>query len=181
MATQLYCVISSTACLSMSEWKDLASIVGTIVAVPGVLFAAYKTLREVRSSREQRERELRLKRTEFTLAQHRRLFDDPALLSVMRVLDEDNVSLSDVSMWEPKRKFLTFFEELILLVNSGYIKRETALYMFGYYAKCAHRSKNFLVGIDYSPEYWSLFMAFAEEAEQYLASYASKDIATLEL
>ena len=172
----------------MSDWKDAATIAGTLVGVPGVLFAAYKTWREVQRSHEQRqseleqrEREHQLKRAEFTLAQHRRLFDDPALSSVMRILDEDEAGLMDVAMWEPKRKFLTFFEELILLINSGYVAKETALYMFGYYATRAHRGENFRVGIDYRPEYWNLFMAFAEEAEQYLASPTAKNVTALRL
>jgi hypothetical protein len=188
MTTVLHCVTTSSACLSMSDWKDLASILGTLVAVPGVLFAAYKTWREVQRSREQRaseleqrEREHQLRRAEFTLSQHRRLFDDPALSSVMKILDGDNPDLREVSMWEPKRKFLTFFEELILLVNSGYIAKETALYMFGYYATCAHKGVNFRVGIDYLPKYWSLFMGFAEEAEQYLDSPVAKDVRALRL
>ena len=181
--------------MTLTEIKDLAAIVGTAVAVPGVLFAAIKAWQEIkrireqreseieqrRKSNEQRETELERKRIEFTLAQHRRLFDDKALCSVLEKLDGDQEGLRDPSIIEAKRKFLTFFEEMILLRNSGYISNEVALYMFGYYAVCAHRGKNFQCGIAYKIEYWSLFMEFAEEADLYLASPKSKSLGKLRL
>ena len=181
--------------MSLSEWKDVAAILGTVVAVPGVLFSVYKAWQEVVRIGEQRqaeidqrdrtgkqrERELELKRVEFTLAQHRRLFDDKSLCSVLQCLDGDQLSLRDPQIIESKRKFLTFFEEMILLRNSGYISDDIALYMFGYYAKCAHRGENFRFGIAYKPEYWNLFMSFAEEAEHYLASPKAKDSKLLRL
>jgi hypothetical protein len=188
MTTTLYCLTASSYCLSLADWKDLASIVGTVIAVPGILFAAYKTWREVQrfneqrhSELEQRAREHQLKRLEFTLSQHRRLFDDPVLASVLRVLDGDNPALRNTEMWDSKRKFLTFFEEIVLLVNSGYIAKDVALYMFGYYADCAHKGENFRYGINYVPEYWNLFSGFAEEAAKYLASPQAKDASGLRL
>ncbi len=142
----------------MSDWKDLVSIIGTLVVVPGILFAAYKAWREVQRFREQRiseleqrAREHQLKRVEFTLTQHRRLFDDPVLSSVLRILDGDHPDLREPAMWDPKRKFLTFFEEIVLLINSGYMSKDVAIYMFGYYADCAHKGENFRHGITMSP------------------------------
>jgi hypothetical protein len=189
MATStLYCLTSSALCLSLTDWKDVASIVGTVVAVPSVVFAAYKTWREFQRSREQRlaeleqlQREHELKRVEFTLTQHRRLFDDPILYGVLRILDGDPVALREHEMWNPKRKFLTFFEEIVLLVNSGYIKRDVALYMFGYYAVAAHSGANFRHGISYTPESWYLFMGFAEESTKYLLSPEAKTVKDLRL
>ena len=188
MTTVLYCVTSSSYCLSIGEWKDVTAIVGTLVAVPGILFAAYKTWREVQRSQEQRladfeqrERAQELKRVEFTLIQHRRLFDDPTLFSVLRILDGDPVELRDEEMWNRKRKFLTFFEEMVLLVNSGYIAKDVALYMFGYYAACAHRGENFRYGISYTLESWNLFMGFAEEAALYMVSEKARTVKNLRL
>jgi len=188
MTTSLYCLFTNSLCLPLSDWKDIASILGTLVAVPSVLFAAYKTWQEVKRSREQRKSELeqrqrehQLKRIEFTLAQHRRLFDDPTLYSILQRLDGDPPILAEVEMWDAKRKFLTFFEEIVLLVNSGYIAKDVALYMFGYYACCAHNGNNFRIGIDYQPEYWTLFMAFAEEAEQYLKGPVSMTVKNIRL
>ena len=71
---------------------------------------------------------------------------------------------------DAKRKFLTFIEEIALLVNSELLKPDVAYYMFGYYAVKAHRGSNFHFDVNYSPAYWGLFMSFAERAERYLAS-----------
>jgi hypothetical protein len=186
--------------MTLSDWKDIASIIGTAVAVPGVLFAAYKTLREVerikeqrqqeddkrrreaeqsqrqrQAELEQRQREHQLRRTEFTLAQHRRLFDDEDLRLVLKYIDGDQAPLATADLRQAKRKFLTFFEELVLLRNSGYVSQSVALYMFGYYAYAAHRGENFKTGIGYHREHWGLFMSFAEEAEAYLASKQTPD------
>ena len=184
--TTLHCLAG--LCLSLGDWKEIASALGTLVAIPGVLFAAYKALQEIKRSRDQKASELeqrrlehQLKRVEFTLSQHRRLFDDSTLSSVLRILDGDSVKLRDPNMWEPKRKFLTFFEEIALLIKSGYITKEVAYYMFGYYAVCAHRGVNFKYGIAYEPEYWNLFMQFAEDAEKFLCTPAAKDVSSIRL
>ena len=186
--------------MTLTDWKELASIVGTLVAVPGVLFAAYKTWREVQRINEQRDQEERkraweaeqsriqrqaeleqrqkehqLRRTEFTLAQHRRLFDDADLRMVLRYIDGDQSQLAEKEIIQAKRKFLTFFEELVLLRNSGYVSQPVALYMFGYYAYAAHNGPNFRVGIGYHREHWGLFMSFAEEAAEFLAKKEPPD------
>lgn len=206
MASGEYCVALTALCMTLSDWKDAASIVGTIVAVPGVLFAAYKTWREVQrigeqrsldsekrtheverarvqreAELEQRTQEHQLRRSEFTLAQHRRLFDDPDLKLVLRYLDGDQAELATAGLVQAKRKFLTFFEELILLRNSGYISPEVALYMFGYYALAAHVGSNFMWGINYDATNWSLFMGFAEEARKFLAADTPPDNSKLRL
>lgn len=181
-----YCIFS--LCMNTSEWKDVLSIVGVVLGVPGLIFAAVKTLREVRrlteqraAETEQRSREHQLKRAEFTLAKHRRLFDDPVLYSVLQVLDGDQDGLRPIEMSNPKRKFLTFFEELVLLIDSGFISKDVALYMFGYYAVWAHRGKYFQHGIAYAVENWGLFMRFAEEAEAYLDSPVARTVTELHL
>lgn len=151
--------------MTLIEWKDLATIIGTAVSIPVAGFAVFKGFDELRKNREQRDRDLKLKRVEFTLAQHRRLFDDPVLYSVMRFLDGDHPQLAINEMWDPKRKFLTFMEELCLLVNDGLVDRDIAHYMFGYYAATAYDGKNFREGIEWKPEFWGLFFAFAEETK----------------
>jgi hypothetical protein len=52
-----YCLLWSSACLSIEEWKGIAVIIATYVALPGALFAAFKTFVEIRRLREERARE----------------------------------------------------------------------------------------------------------------------------
>lgn len=55
MAATEYCAFS--VCATMSDWKDVATIVVTILALPGVYFAAVKTWQEVRNLRLERAHE----------------------------------------------------------------------------------------------------------------------------
>ena len=127
----------------------------------------WKIIVELRRLTEDRQISASLKRTEFFLNQHRRLFDDPILYEVLCLLDTDDESLKDEIMWDKKRKLLTFFEEIALLVRSGQIHEEVAFYMFGYYAGRARKGQNFCVGIDLAPEHWGLFYWFVEESTNY--------------
>jgi hypothetical protein len=65
-----------------------------------------------------------------------------------------------------KRDFLGFFQELALLVNSGFMPKEIAHYMFAYYARLCWHSDGFWDGINkYSP-HWALFRDFAKEMDE---------------
>jgi len=176
MNTPTYCLLNyASVCYSISDWNSIAVIFATYTAVPGILFAAYKTWSEIKKNRQeheaenqQRDREHLLKRIEFTLEQHRRLFDDPVLFRVLSLIDSDDLILAEMTMWDPKRKLLTFFEEIALLVNSKQINDNVAYYMFGYYAQCARDGENFQAGIDLDEKYWGLFFNFTKKAENYL-------------
>lgn len=172
-----YCIFYSSTCLPVSDWSDVVVAVAAAIAIPGALVTAYRTLQEMQRGHEQKDREHQLKRTEFTLAQHRRLFDDPELSSILRLIDGDGKELAGQDMWDAKRKFLTFFEEIALLVNSGDIDKRVAFYMFGYYARIALEGKNFKVGIDPDRRYWGLLYSFVEE---YMAYFESAEAATPE-
>lgn len=160
--------------MPISDWKDISSIFASIFTALGILFAVIKTIQELKRFREQRALEiegktadLRQKRTEFFIDQHRRLFDDKDLNSVLCLLDSDDQKMTEEPMLEPKRKFLAFFEEIALLIRSEYLDREVALYMFGYYALCAKNGKNFWFGIDNDRKYWGLFYELADNYEIY--------------
>ena len=166
--------------------QQAVTMAGTIIGVPGALFAAYKTYIELKRTREQRvidieqrAQEAQRRRAEFTLAQHRRLFDDPVLFSVLKKLDDNHPDLATDGMWDAKRKFLTFFEELYLLIQSGLVDRNTAFYVFAYYAVFAKTCSNFNVRIEYRPEYWGLYLLFADEAEKYLQEFSSDSLERL--
>jgi hypothetical protein len=163
--------------MPMTDWKEFVTTVATFVGVPGLLLAAYKGWRELQRLNEQSGEELRrreradqLQRAEFTLTQLRRLFEDQDLLDMLPLLDVDDPKLADFAMLNAKRKFMTFCEEVALLINSGLLSAETAHYMFGYYAVSAHKGSNFRSGLAYTPEHWALFMKFAADAERFAAS-----------
>ena len=142
-----------------------------------MLLAAYKGWFELKKLNVQRAEELdrqsraeQLRRAEFTLAQLRRLFEDRDLLEMLPLLDVDDSRLAEFGMLNAKRKFMTFCEEIALLVNSGFLSAETAYYMFGYYATRANKGQNFRSGLSYTAEHWALFIKFALDAEKYSLS-----------
>jgi hypothetical protein len=170
----LFCVPSTNFCFLASEWGSLAQVLTSILTLVVGIVGLYKVYQELRRLREQRAKEVAdretaasLKRTEFFLTQHRRLFDDADLSKVLSMVDADSDELIEEDMWNKKRKFLTFFEEIALLIDSGQIGSEASYYMFGHYAQCAREGRNFRVGLDMSPAHWNLFFKFAEASARY--------------
>lgn len=170
----------------MSEWAVYWQAIAAVAAIAFGLIGLYKIYQELRRLNEQRKNELvqhvreiedrekaeRLKRTEFFLNQHRRLFDNPDLYEILCFIDDDNAALAKPEMSDKKRKFLTFFEEIALLVKSNQLNNVVAYYMFGYYANCIVNKPNFSVGIDTSETHWGLFYEFAKDAKVYLDAHS---------
>lgn len=175
-ATQ-YCSLNGI-CLTMAEWGTVFQILGVVAGLFVAGFGLYKTweeLKRLRQQREQDQRDLhataRLKRTEFLLDQHRRLFDDPVLSTVLSYLDADDKQLAQPQMWNSNRKFLTFIEEMAILIESRLVDPEVAYYMFGYYAIRARDGENFNANINDIEEYWRLFHRFCRNAEAFFEKF----------
>lgn len=184
----LYCIPTTEICRTMPEWAVYWQAIGVAATIVFGLIGFYKIIRELRRINEQRDKDVqdnltsaRLKRTEFFLSQHRRLFDDEDLYEVLCFIDSDNQHLADQNMWDKKRKLLVFFEEIALLVRSKQIDSDVALYMFGYYALCARNGSNFSCGIDQSREHWSLFYEFCDQAEIFLGEHKNGPPNTMSL
>lgn len=178
MADQIFCADIHAPfveqCLTMTEWSTFWTALGVIVTITVGFGGGAKLLWELRQLRKQRAEQLdqaseeaSLRRTEFFLAQHRRLFDDKDLYEVLCYLDGDDPWLLNWEMWDKKRKFLTFIEEIALLVNSKKIDPDVAYYMFGHYARCARTGENFNEGIDTAASHWWVFREFCEKSEAY--------------
>lgn len=173
----LFCLPLTDQCYLMSEWAVYWQGATTVFTIFAGIFGLVKIYHELKRLNEQRAKDLadkdtsaKLKRTEFFLSQHRRLFDNAELYSVLCLIDSDDKKLADPEMADKKRKFLTFFEEIALLVDSEQIQSSVAYYMFGYYARCAREGKNFGADIDLSPTHWGLFYKFTDAA----ASFAER-------
>lgn len=158
-----YCFLYCTKfCFSISEWKD-------IVLAGAAIIAVYKTYVELSKYSSEKRKEQELKSIEFTLEQHRRLFDDKDLYSVLCLIDNDDAKLAELEMWDAKRKLLVFFEEIQLLINSNQINKNVSHYLFGYYAIAARNGDNFCKGIDLKEEFFGLFFIFKKESEKFFA------------
>lgn len=170
----------------MSEWAVYWQAIAVVATIIFGLFGLYKIFQELHRLNDQRTNEFtqrnreiedrekaeRLKRTEFFLNQHRRLFDNPELYEILCLIDDDNIELTKPGMADKKRKFLTFFEEIALLVKSDQLNKTVAFYMFGYYANCVINKPNFSVDIDTSESHWGLLYWFAKDAMAYLNTHS---------
>jgi len=139
-------------------WSDLANY-GTFASGVTAVILLFLTLREYRRQGAQ-------KRADYFKAMMDKFKTTPGFLDISSYLDEDeNPKLNDVP-YPIRRSYLNFFEELALMVNSGLVQRELALYMFGYYAIRARHNHYFKSEFAFDGPYWSLFVRFAEELER---------------
>jgi hypothetical protein len=90
-------------------------------------------------------------------------------------LENDSKKLATIG-FEEKRAYLTFFEELALLHNSGLIRADVIYYMFGYYAVKCLDSENFWSDIKKSELYWGIFLCFARQMKSRLEAAKRDDI-----
>jgi hypothetical protein len=176
---EYYCILGTATCRSMAEWGVYWQTINTSFTVIVGSVGLYKIYHELKRIFEQRKNELegkettaKLKRTEFFLNQHRRLFDNTDLYEILCLIDDDHKKLAEPNMADKKRKLLTFLEEIALLVKSNQIDADVAYYMFGYYANCILTGTNFATGIDTSRKYWGLLYEFTADSKKYFEKYS---------
>ena len=141
--------------LSLEDAKDLATIVGVGVAV----FTFIKAMLEYTQQGVQ-------KRAQLYFDLERKFLDDKELREIFVLLDTDDIKLSETPN-ELKLKFLGFYEQVALMLNSKLIEPEVAHYMFGYYAVRCIDSVNFWKGEDKESPYWALFRYFSQHMKKF--------------
>jgi hypothetical protein len=146
-------------CLTLTEAKDLATIVGVGIAA----FTFVKAMHEYKQQGVQ-------KRAQSYFDLERKFLEDKDLREICILLDSDDIKLSEVPS-ERKLEFLGFYEQVALMLNSNLIGREVAHYMFGYYASRCFDSVNFWKGEDRDSPYWSLFRHFAQQMKEFEKSF----------
>lgn len=125
-----YCLIYTNFCFPITQWKEITLIACAIIGAIGVALTAWKTIAELKKYTEEKRKEQDLKSIEFTLSQQRRLFDDQTLYSVLCLIDTDDLKLANEEMWDAKRKFLVFFEEIQLLIYTKQTNQQKYCILF---------------------------------------------------
>jgi hypothetical protein len=143
----------------LSQTKDVASIIGVIVAI----LTLVKGVSEYVLQGAQ-------KRFEQFLAIRKKLDEEDSFTRIINALDDTPDELNDINIITigEKRYFLSYFEEIALMVNSDLMPLEVAHYMFGYYAIACWESKQFWANMEdeKSDDYWALFRAFAKQMKK---------------
>lgn len=140
----------------MEVIKNIATILGTIAAFWGL----YKGVLEFSLQGAQ-------KRAEIFLKKHNEYFSNKSFNEIRTLLEKDNEELRAIGI-EEKRAYLTFFEEVAVLKNTGLIKPDLAYYMYGYYATKCLESTHFWSNIHKKEIFWNVFIRFATEMQNRL-------------
>jgi hypothetical protein len=106
-----------------------------------------------------------MRRAEYFSQLHKQLHEVVVLSQICDYLDTDSPDLANLG-YSKKYHFLSFFETVALMVNTGLLKKELAHYMFSYYAIRCYESKNFWNDIKKDSLYWTLFCSFACKMKQ---------------
>ncbi len=157
---------------SSIDFKDIASFILAIVGLITLIFGLF-----------QYRKSLLQKRSEQFLRMRERYVDNPEFQELFSLLETDNERLRNLS-YKIKLKFLGFYEELALMVNSRLIKKEVAFYMFAYHAIRIWESKNFwffddtgdntIREVNRESIYWSLFKKFSSDMSEYQKYFIKK-------
>lgn len=138
----------------MSYWKDLAIILASLVTVTTFFTGAWEYRRKLRQDRAQMMLEMR-----------RRFLETAEFQQILEALIADDPELRAIPI-QRRRHFAGFLEEVALLANSGLIRPEVALYLFGFYVLRTAASDDFWDGLDRESVFWTQFRRFAEVAQQ---------------
>lgn len=147
----------------MSFWKDVAIILASVVTVV-TFFTGFWEYR----------RKLRQDRAQMMLEMRRRFLETAEFQQILEALIADDPALRQVPI-QQRRHFAGFLEEVALLANSGLIRREVALYLFGFYVLRAAESDAFWDGLDRESVFWAQFRRFAEVARTTAARMATRE------
>ena len=95
----------------------------------------------------------------------RKIADLIDLATVPETAAHSSKTLAELPLSE-KRRYVGFFENVALAVNSSLISAEVADYMFGYYARACWDSHPFWSGeISKANPYWMLFATFCRDMQ----------------
>jgi hypothetical protein len=160
MMTIFLLVVSITAentytGLNLSIYKDIATIIGVIIAVITLILGLLEYARQGKQ-----------KRAEHFFNLRKKLKENPNFKKICALLERDDEELINIP-FEEKRDFLGLFEEVAIMKKSRLIKLEVTYYMFGYYAIKCWRSQHFWSSVNRDSLYWKIFKDFAVEAIQF--------------
>ena len=129
--------------------SQIATIIVAPIAAITLIFALFEYRKQGKD-----------KKAEFFIIMRQRLKENPAFENIRTLLDSGDKALEGVPLTD-RMNYLSYFEEVAILLNTKMISDDIAHYMFGYYAIRCSESKHFWKGINKESHYWSLFNKFA--------------------
>lgn len=137
--------------LTLAQWLQ---IIGVVIAI----LTFWKTLDEYIKQGAS-------KRAEQYLEMRNKLRGNQHFVRICNLLENDDPQLRDIPLIE-KDNFIAFYEDLILLWNSGIFSDHIVFYSFGYYALTCWRSENFWSSLNKYQQGWAYFREFVSRMEK---------------
>ena len=139
------------------DFTQVASFIGAfIVAILGYL--------EYRSSN-------KLRNLQTFLDLESRYWSNPTFRQIIACLDdgtdESAETLQHIPL-EDKIMFLAYYEKIILMADSGVLRRDVVNYFFGYYAMAAWKNDDFWTppALTRDDPYWGRYKTFCDDFER---------------
>jgi|SRR5580704_4290193 hypothetical protein len=138
-------------CLTLEDGRNIATIVGTAVAL---------TVYITNSIQQRRQR--RVKNALRFIAAHQRLWQTPFITKNLRAMEAGAFSRTSWSeaTEDDFSKFLGDLEELALLLKSGIVSQHLSIYMFGW---AAQKIQPILTANERDNVYWELAVQCLDE------------------
>jgi hypothetical protein len=143
---------------SLTEWKDLATIIGVTIALGTLIIGLITLIRGIVEYKKQGSQ----KRFEQFTAIKKWFYEREVFQQIALYLETDDAELKNIK-YRDNCDFLAYFEVISLMTNSKLIRPEVVYYMLGYYAIRCLESNNFWDGINKDSQYWALFRDFAKQ------------------
>jgi hypothetical protein len=100
----------------------------------------------------------RIRRYEKFHEMSKRFDENESIQKVCELLQDSSSTISVTK--QEKEVFICFLEEIYFMIMSGIMKKEIALYTFGYYAREAMHNQRFWHALDSGEEYYTVFHKF---------------------
>jgi hypothetical protein len=140
--------------MSSDDARNLAIVVGTFVAALTLAKAVFEYSRQNAQ-----------KRAEYYLELREKYQQKDRFADIFELLDNNSPKLAELPHYK-KLYFLSFYEDIALLVNAGLMKQAVAHYMFGNYAIRCWESEYFWENMNRNDPYWLLFRHFVQEMKR---------------
>jgi hypothetical protein len=94
-------------------------------------------------------------------------FDENADIQKVCTVLEGSDNVEGALRMHEKEVFICFLEEIYFMMNSGIMKRDLALYTFGYYGRLAVESTEFCQGLSRGEAFHTQFLEFCSLAKAF--------------
>ena len=153
--------------LTLSQWKDIATITGIVIAFIGMVIALVTYFTNVCSLRQNR----RIENLKSYFSVHDKLFKENGfIMSNIKEL-EDGTYIRDQTNFDAELKiniFLGDVEEIAILTSQKAVSQDVQVYMFGWFAQ---KIQPHLIGSERTHIFWELAIHYIDELKKAADDY----------